>query len=74
LRQRADDLIELFLLPAEILRALRIAPDIGVFELARDDFEAFTLCFEVKDTSGAAPSGPSNRITYSRSGSTALLP
>jgi hypothetical protein len=74
LRQRADDLIELFLLPAEILRPLRIAPDVRVFELARDDFEAFALRFEVKDTSGAASSGPSNLITYSRSGSTAQIP
>jgi len=48
----------LFFFAAEILRALRIVPDVRIFELAGDDFEAFVLRFEVKDTSEAVPSGP----------------
>src|SRR5439155_8714761 len=51
--QCADDLIELFLFAAQILRALRIVPDVRVLELAGDDFEALALRFEVKDISAA---------------------
>jgi len=57
LGQRADDLIELLLFPAEVLRALRIIPDVRILELAGDDFEALALRFEVKDTSAAVPFG-----------------
>jgi hypothetical protein len=46
----ADDAIEVRALLAELLRALRVVPDVRVFELARDFFEAFGLRIEVKDT------------------------
>ena len=46
----ADDAFERRALLAEVLRALRVVPDVGVFELARDFFEAFGLRIEVKDT------------------------
>ena len=43
-------LLELRALLAELLRALRIVPDVRVFELARHFFEALGLRVEVKDT------------------------
>jgi hypothetical protein len=46
----ADDAIEIRALLAELLRALRVVPDVRIFELARDFFEAFGLRIEVKDT------------------------
>ena len=58
LRQRDDDLIELLLLAAKLLRAFRIAPDVGILELAGDGVEALALLIEVKDTSEAARFAP----------------
>ena len=46
----ADDALEIRALLAELLRALRVVPDVRVFELARDFFEALGLHIEVKDT------------------------
>ncbi len=51
LRQRADDAFERFALLAELLRALRIVPDLRIFELSRDLLESHRLHIEVKDTS-----------------------
>jgi hypothetical protein len=51
----ADDAIEVRAFLAEILRALRVVPDRGAFELARDFFEALRLRIEVKDTPEATP-------------------
>ena len=34
----------------ELLRALRVVPDVRIFELARDFLEALRLDIEVKDT------------------------
>jgi len=57
----ADDAIEIRALLAELLRALRVVPDVRVFELARDFFEAFGLRIEVKDTPEATPRGRVDR-------------
>ena len=46
----ADDAIEIRAFLAEILRALRVVPDVRAFELARDFLEALRLRIEVKDT------------------------
>ena len=53
LRQRADDAFERASFLAELLRALRVVPDLRVFELALDFREARRLHIEVKDTSAA---------------------
>jgi len=46
----ADDAFEARAFLAEILRALRIVPDVGMFEFAGDFFEPLGLGLEVKDT------------------------
>ncbi len=46
----ADDAIEARALLAELLRALRVVPDVRIFKLARNFFEALRLGIEVKDT------------------------
>ena len=46
----ADDAIELRAFLAQILRALRVVPDVGAFEFASDFFETFGLCLVVKET------------------------
>jgi len=46
----ADDALETRAFLAELLRALRVVPDVRVLELARDFFEALRLRIEVKDT------------------------
>jgi hypothetical protein len=46
----ADDTLETRALLAEILRALRIVPDVGIFEFPRDFLQALGLRIEVKDT------------------------
>jgi hypothetical protein len=56
--QDMDDAVELLLLLAEVLRALRIVPDLRILELAVDRGEARRLDVEVKDTSEAARRGP----------------
>jgi hypothetical protein len=43
---------------AQFLRARRVVPDVGVFQLAVYFFEAFTLGRVVKDTPGATRRGP----------------
>jgi len=45
-----DDLVELRALLAELLRALGLVPNVGVFELTTDFFETFLLRLVVKDT------------------------
>jgi len=51
----------LLLLLAEFLRALRVVPQLRVFELAIQRFEALGLRFEVKDTSAAPPTATAGR-------------
>ena len=46
----ADDALEIRAFLAEILRALRVVPDVRIFEFARDFFEPLGLHIEVKDT------------------------
>jgi hypothetical protein len=46
----ADDALEARAFLAEILRALRVVPDVRVFELAGDFLETLGLGIEVKDT------------------------
>src|SRR5262249_17303111 len=56
-----DDLVELGAFLAELLRALRVVPDIGILQLAAYFFETFLLGLVVKDTPQgmpAAKSGP----------------
>src|SRR4029077_20989870 len=43
------------LLPAEVLRAFRIVPDLGIGQERFDFRQAFLLALEVKDTSAAPP-------------------
>ena len=45
-----DDAFEIRAFLAEILRALRVVPDVGIFELKRDFLETLGLGIEVKDT------------------------
>jgi len=51
-----DDAFEQAPLLAELLRALRVGPDAGIFEGLRDFYEARLLAVVVKDTSAARPS------------------
>jgi hypothetical protein len=53
LLERADDRFEAFLLLAEVLRALLVAPDFRVFGELLDFGQAQFLGIEVKDTSAA---------------------
>jgi len=53
LDQPLDDVLERFLLPAELLGPGRVVPDVRGFELAVQDVEPVLLPVEVKDTSGA---------------------
>ena len=46
----ADDALEARAFLAEVLRALGIVPDVGMFEFAGDFFEPLGLGLEVKDT------------------------
>jgi hypothetical protein len=55
--QRADDAFERFSFLAEVLRALRLVPDVGVFGEACDFAQAQFLPIEVKDTSAARARG-----------------
>jgi hypothetical protein len=67
-RQRADDAFERLLLLAELLSALRVAPDLGVAQEGFDFRQPFLLGFEVKDTSAAPPTAPAGRRAGRRSG------
>ena len=53
LGQRADGGFKRFAFAAEVLRALGVAPEGGVFAELYDFFEALLFCVEVKDTSAA---------------------
>jgi hypothetical protein len=59
--ERSDHAFECFLFLAELLRALRIAPDSGVAQESFDFRQPFLLGFEVKDTSAAPPTAPAGR-------------
>ena len=50
LADAGDDLVQRGALLAEILRALRIVPDVGIFEFAAYLFETFGFRLVVKDT------------------------
>jgi hypothetical protein len=53
-----DHFLERRALATQGLRALRIVPDVGAFQLPVYFFETFDLVVEVKDTPGANPAGP----------------
>lgn len=48
--QTLDELSEACPLAAEVLRPLRVIPDVGIFELAAYFFEALAFGWVVKDT------------------------
>jgi hypothetical protein len=54
-QQRADRALERFLLLAELLRALLVAPDFRIAQQVLDFGQSSLLAFEVKDTSAAPP-------------------
>jgi len=56
--QRADDGFELGALAPQALRALGIAPDVRILELAVDLFETLALRLEVKGTSAEQRCAP----------------
>jgi len=49
--QTRDDLLELRALPAKILRAIRVVPNAGLFELAGYFLQPLVLVLVIKDTS-----------------------
>src|SRR5690606_33632054 len=55
--ERRDDAFERLLLAPELLRLLRIAPDLRVLERAADFLQRLRLQVEVKGTSASRPSG-----------------
>jgi hypothetical protein len=59
--ERADHGFERLLFLAERLRALRVVPQLRVFELAVQRGEAALLRLEVKDTSAARSTGSAGR-------------
>jgi hypothetical protein len=63
-----DDVFQRFLFLAEILRALLVAPDLWIGQLALYFDEPGLLAFEVKDTSAAQPTGSAGRKARRRSG------
>src|SRR5439155_2605236 len=67
-RERADDALELFSLFAELLRALRVAPDARVFERLCNRSEPLRLEVEVKDTSADRQHAAAIRRAYWRPG------
>src|SRR2546427_4370582 len=50
-----DGRVQRLLFPAEVLRALGVAPDLGIGQERFDFRQAFLLALEVKDTSAARP-------------------
>jgi hypothetical protein len=56
--QARDDLLELRALPAEILRAIRVAPNAWLFELAGYFLQPLVLVLVIKDTSSKSRSAP----------------
>jgi len=59
--QRTDDGFERLLFLAELLGALRVAPDLRIAQLLLDLGQPLLLAFEVKDTSAARPTAPAGR-------------
>ena len=51
----SDGPVQRLLFPAEVLRAFRVVPDLGVGQERFDFRQAFLLALEVKDTSAAPP-------------------
>jgi hypothetical protein len=72
--ERADYAFQRFLLLAELLRALRVVPQLRVFELAIQRFQAVLLRLEVKDTSAARPTASAGRRAMRRFGLRVPLP
>jgi hypothetical protein len=66
--ERADDRFQRLLFLAELLRALLVAPDLGVRERPFYLGEPLFLALEVKDTSAARPTGSAGRRATRRSG------
>jgi hypothetical protein len=66
--ERQRDAFQDFLLLAELLRALRVVPQLRVLELAVQRFEPAFLGFEVKDTSAARRRGRRARRAWRQSG------
>jgi hypothetical protein len=62
----ADGILERAALLAQVLGALRVGPDVGIFEGAGDFYEARLLRVVVKDTSAARPRGRRGRGGSSR--------
>jgi hypothetical protein len=56
-----DDLVKLRAFLAELLRTLRVVPNVGIFEFAAYFFEAFALGVVVKDTPVTTRRGWSGR-------------
>jgi hypothetical protein len=59
--QRADERLENLLLLAELLRALRVLPQLRVFQLPVQRGEPRLFRLEVKDTSAARPTATAGR-------------
>jgi hypothetical protein len=53
-----DDFLELRAFLTELLRPLRILPDIGLLELAGDFLQALVLVVVIKDTSSRTACAP----------------
>jgi hypothetical protein len=66
--ERADQALQLLLLLAQLLRALRVVPQLRVLELAVQRLQALFLGLEVKDTSAAQPIATAERRASWRSG------
>jgi hypothetical protein len=66
--ERGDDALERLLLLAELLGALRVAPDLRVAEQLLYLRQPLLLAGEVKDTSAARPTGAAGRRATRRSG------
>jgi len=56
--QAADDLFELGTLLPQLLRAIRIIPNAGLFELACYFLQAFVFVVVIKDTSSKSRCAP----------------
>jgi hypothetical protein len=63
-----DDLVELRAFLAELLGALGVIPDVGIFQLASYFFETFALGVVVKDTPVTTRRGWSGRRCGRQSG------
>jgi hypothetical protein len=74
LDQPVDDILQRFLLTAELLRPGRVVPDVRGLELAVQDVEPVLLPVEVKDTSGVPRPARAGRRSGNRSDSGVRLP